>query len=200
MSKSILILLTVALCVIFAATAMSSTVSIKLSGAGKVNDSTIKAGQKVSLDIYFDNEVPRMGLSLGFRIFSPDKSITTILHPADSGNGIEDSKGGVRGDIKGYNGFEDKAIFNLLNKAVITNWDGKLPDTMGIMTMVFGKIWKPQPVQKCYSIDIIVPTAGLIAVDSSFFPPGGRWMMVTEANKPEHFPTWKGPYKYKVVK
>ena len=140
MSKSILILLTVALCVIFAATAMSSTVSIKLSGAGKVNDSTIKAGQKVSLDIYFDNEVPRMGLSLGFRIFSPDKSITTILHPADSGNGIEDSKGGVRGDIKGYNGFEDKAIFNLLNKAVITNWDGKLPDTMGIMTMVFAEL------------------------------------------------------------
>jgi len=196
MTKSILSLMVVGFCLMFVASGMSTTVSMQLSGAGKVNDSTIKAGQKVSLDIYFDNEKPRMGLSLGFKISSPDKSIATIVHPADSGKGLDESAG----DVKGYNGFEGKGIFDLLNKPVFSDWDGKLPDQMGFLTHVFKKTWAKQPVQKCYSIDLVVPTAGTIVIDSAFFPPGGKWILVTSAQQPPDVPAWKGPYKFKVVK
>ncbi|PWB74489.1 hypothetical protein C3F09_03925 [candidate division GN15 bacterium] len=196
MRKSILSLMVVGTCLMLVASGMAATVSMKLSGAGKVNDSTIKAGEKVSLDIYFDNEKPRMGLSLGFKLSSPDKSITTIVHPADSGKGLAPSAG----DIKGYGIYANKSVFKVLNQPVLADWDGKLPDVMGFMTMVLKDPWATQPVAKNYSIDLIVPTAGTLVVDSAFFPPGGKWIFVTEANQPPDIPVWKGPYKFKVVK
>lgn len=196
MRKSILSVMALACCLLMAASGMATTVSMKLSGAGMVNDSTIKAGEKVSLEIYLDNEKPRVGMSIGFKISSPDKSIATIIHPADSGKGMEESEG----DIKGYNGFEGKALFDLLNRPVFSDWDGKLPDVMGFMAHIFKKTWEKMPMQKCYSIDLIVPTAGTIEVDSAFFPPGGKWILVTKAELPPDIPAWKGPYKFKVVK
>ena len=152
MAKLVLTLMVLGCCVLVATAAMSATVSMKLSGAGKVNDSTIKAGEKVSLDVYFDNEKPRMGLSIGFKISSPDKSITTIVHPADSGKGLDDSAG----DVKGYNGYEGKGIFDLLNKPIFSDWDGTLPDQMGFMTHIFKKIWPVQPVQSTYTRTTVV--------------------------------------------
>ncbi len=196
MRKSILGLTVLGCCLMLVASAMATTVSMQLSGTGKVNDSTIKAGQKVTLDVYLDNDKPRMGLSLGFKISSPDKSVVTIVHPADSGKGLDETDG----DVKGYNGYEGKGIFDLLNKPILADWDGKLPDQMGFMTHVFKKTWEKHPVQKCYSIDIVVPTAGTIVVDSAFFPPGGKWILVTSAGQPPDVPAWKGPYKFKVVK
>lgn len=196
MAKFIFSLMVVGCCLMFMASGMSATVSMQLSGAGKVNDSTIKAGEKVTLDIYFDNDKPRMGLSLGFKISSPDKSITTVVHPADSGKGLTPSVG----DIKGHGIYADKSVFKVLNQPVLSDWDGKLPDVVGIMTMVMKGNWDKQPVQKGYSIDLIVPTPGTLVVDSAFFAPGGKWIFVTAAEQPPDVPAWKGPYKFKVVK
>lgn len=179
-----------------AGAAHSATVAMKISGPGAKNDSTIIAGKKVSLDIYIENEKDRRGISLGFKIFSPDSTITTILHPSDSGKGLEETAG----DVKGYNGFQNKSIFDLLNKAITYDWDGKLPDQIGFMTHIFKNVYKPHPLEKAYSIDIEVPTPGTLVVDSAFFPPGGRWIMVTQAELPPDVPEWKGPYRFKVVK
>lgn len=182
---------------LFTSAAMATSVSMKISGPGRVNDSTIKAGQKVSLDLYLANDSAHMGLSIGFKISSPDGSIKTIVHSVDTTvKGVQGSKG----DIIGYNGFEDKSRFDLLNQAVLSDWDGKLPDVMGFMMHVFKKRWEQMPETKAFSIEFMVPDAGLLKVDSSFFPPAGRWIATTEAAIVSDVPKWGGPYKFKVVK
>ena len=70
-------------------------ISVKVAlGAGAVNDSTIKAGEKVSLDIYLANDKPHRGMTFGFKLSSAD--IKAVVHVADSGNGLNKN-----GDIRG---------------------------------------------------------------------------------------------------
>ncbi len=185
------------LCALFVSAATAASVSMKLSGPGKVNDTTIKAGQKVSLDLYLSNDTTHMGLSVGFKFSSPDGSIKTIVHPVDSTvKAVEGSKG----DIIAFNGFEDRSRFDLLNQVVLSDWDGKLPDVMGFMMHVFKKRWDKMPETKAYSIQFVVPEAGMLKVDSCFFPPAGRWIATTEKAIVSDVPKWGGPYKFRVVK
>lgn len=195
MSKMKLALITIGCCAVLMSTALATSVKMKLSGPGKVNDSTIKAGQKVDLDIYLTNDSTHLGISIGFKLTSPDNSIKTVIHPVDSGKGLN----GFNGDIKGFGPYADRTIFDLLNQVVPTDWDGKLPDLMGILTCGFKKSWEPMPETKAYSIELIVPDAGILKVDSAFFPPGGTWL-VTKKNAAAAAPAWGGPYKFKVVK
>jgi hypothetical protein len=188
--------LAVLMLVLSAGMALSATVSMKISGPGKVNDSTIKAGEKVSFDVYIMNEIDRKGLSVGFKFFSPDSSIKQIKHPADSGKGMENTAG----DVKSWGPYNGHDMFDLLNSAVSDDWDGKLPDNMGFMTHIMKKTYLKLDNMKAYSMDVIVPNPGTLVVDSSFFGSGGVWMMVTEATMEPHIPEWKGPYKFKVVK
>ena len=175
--------------VLIAATAMAGDISIKLSGPGVVNDSTIKAGQPVSADLYFSNDKVRRGISVGFKFTSDD--IKQIVHVADSGNGLND-----RGDIKGYNGWQNKSVFDLTGVMVIEeNWDAQLPDTVGFVGIVIKKRWQPQDSQKQLSVAFTVPDPGTLVIDSTFWPPGGEWMY-DDTSKPE----WEGPYKITVVK
>ncbi len=173
----------------------SADVSMKISGPGKVNDSTIKAGEKVSFDVYISNEIDRQGLSVGFKWYSPDSTIKEIKHPADSGKGMENTNG----DAKAYGPYEGHTTFDIMNAFVSEDWDGKLPDVAGFMAHIMKKSYKAHETMKAYSIDVIVPTPGTLAVDSSFFGTGGRWLMMTSPTS-EHTPSWKGPYTFKVVK
>ena len=196
MSKIKVGIAAVTLLVLFTGASMAASVKMKISGPGRVNDSTIKAGQKVDLDIYLSNEKVHMGMCIGFKISSPDASIKTVVHPVDSGKGLDGSKG----DIKGYNGFESKELFDLMNRAVLNDWDGKLPDIVGFLMHGFNKRWQVMPETKAYSIEMTVPTPGTLVVDSSFFPPGGLWLTTNESGTVTDSPTWGGPYKFKVVK
>ncbi|MBK7143367.1 MAG: hypothetical protein IPH75_14940 [bacterium] len=183
--------------VLMAGMAYSADVSMKISGPGAVDATTIKAGQKVTFDVYITNEIERRGLSIGFKFYSPDSTIKSISHPADSGKGMDNTKG----DVKSWGPYAGSKTFDVLNAAVTDNWDGTLPDVMGFMAHIMYKKYMPHENMKAYSMDVIVPNAGTLAVDSSFFEPGGNWMMVTEATEPEpHRPTWNGPYTFKVVK
>ena len=169
--------------------ALAGDVSLQLSGPGVVDQSTIKAGEKVSLDLHFSNDKVRRGVSVGFKITSED--IAEIVHVADSGNGLND-----HGDIKGFNGWADKSVFDFTGIIVAPHsWDGALPDTIGFAGIVIKKRWQPQESQHQLSLDIIVPEPGTITVDSTFFPPGGDWMYDNE-----ELPDWGGPYTIKVVK
>ena len=100
----------IAALLLFAGSTMASSVSIKLSGPGAVNDSTIKVGEKVSFDVYILNDAKYTVFNLGFKVSSSD--ITTVTHPADSGKGLN-----PKGDIKAYGGFEDKSIFDMTGLA-----------------------------------------------------------------------------------
>jgi len=177
-----------------AGTAMGTDVFLAISGPGAVNDSTIKAGEKVSVDIYWANDTDDLrGFTTGFKISSAD--IKTIVHVADSGKGIN-----TQGDIKGHNGWENTAVWDFAGVwPVMTNWDGALPDQIGFGGLVIKNHYGKHEKQKVLSWEIIVPDAGALTIDSAFFPPGGIWA-VALAGGVEAKPTWHGPYKYQVVK
>lgn len=173
---------------------LASSISMKISGPGAVNDSTIKAGEKVSVDIYIANDSVFKGYSLGFTVKSP--TIKTVVHVVDSGNGLNE-----RGDIKGYNGWDDKSIWDFGGVFVVErDWDGELPEIVGFGGLSIKKIYEPHELAKVLSFEMIVPDTGVITIDSSFFPPGGTWMFSAPPPGRMEEPDWLGPYTFKVIK
>lgn len=186
--------------VIFAAFSVQAgsgaSVALKLSGEGAVNDSTIKAGTPVAIDVYMTNDTARQAFTLGFKFVS--KSIKTLIHPAaDSAapNRIETNK---RGDVRGFEGWQDKSIWDFGGVYVVEkDWDGVMPELLG-----FGGIAVKQGLQpiakptRILSINLVVPDTGRFVVDSAFYPPGGAWLITP----PSVAPKWSGPYSFKVVK
>jgi len=173
---------------------LASSVSMKISGPGAVNDSTIKAGDTVSVDIYIANDSVFKGYSLGFTVKSP--TIKTVVHVVDSGNGLND-----RGDIKGCNGWDDKSIWDFGGVFVVErDWDGELPEVLGFGGLSIKKIYEPHELAKVLSFEMIVPDTGVITIDSSFFPPGGTWMFSAPPPARTEEPDWLGPYTFKVIK
>jgi len=169
-------------------------VSMKLSGPGAVNNSTIKAGENVLVDIYIANDTFFTGFSLGFTVKSP--MIKNIIHVIDSGNGLNEN-----GDIKGYNGWQDKSIWDFGGVFTVEHdWDGELPEVLGFGGLCIEKQYLPHDLMKVLSFEMIVPDTGLITVDSSFFPPGGRWIFLAPPPGQTEEPNWLGPYTFKVVK
>jgi hypothetical protein len=173
---------------------LAGSVSMKISGPGAVNDSTIKAGEQVSVDIYIANDTIFKGYSLGFAIKSP--TIKTVVHVVDSGNGLND-----RGDIKGYNGWDDKSIWDFGGVFVVErDWDGELPEILGFGGLSIKKLYEPHELAKVLSFELIIPDTGVITIDSSFFPPGGTWMFSAPPPGRTEEPDWLGPYTFKVIK
>jgi len=173
---------------LIAGSSMAASISLKLSGPGAVNDSTIRVGDTVLVDIYWTNDKPRRGFTVGFEISSKD--IKNVLHVSDSGKGLNKN-----GDVKGYNGWEDKSIFDVTGVMIPeVDWDGELPDVLGFGGAVAKQRYNAHEEMKCLSFEMIVPETGTLTVDSSFWPPGGYWKFGS-GEKPE----WTGPYHFKVV-
>ena len=184
----------ITLCILslFVATSVFSatSVSLKLSGEGAANDSTITVGKKVSVDVYIENEGTFKGVTLGFKIISDN--IENVIHPADSGNGLNKN-----GDVKGYNGWQDKSIWDLGGLYVApTDWDGTLPDNLGVGGVCLYKEYAPHKSEKVMSFELIVNDAGSLVIDSAFFKPSGRWLFAPPSTEPQ----WNGPYTFKVKK
>ncbi len=195
--KKVAILLAGFLVLALAAAAFSETaVSMKVTGPGVVNDTTLKAGEKVSFDIYTTTDTLRTGFTLGFTIKSP--SIKKVIHVPDSGKGLN-----ANGDIKGFNGWHDKSIWDLQGVfAVERDWDGQLPDLIGFggVAVKIGYHKEVEPSKKL-SFELVVPEPGTLVVDSAFFPPGGEWIFSAPENiELLHVPAWDGPHKFKVIK
>lgn len=177
------------------------SVSMKISGPGVVNDSTIKAGQKVSLDFYWENKSEYNGFSSGFRLFSPDKSITAVSYPADSGKGMN-----KHGNMKAFNGWETKQVFDFGFWASEPEVDGQLPELFGYAGVCMKQRWNPHPLQKTSSFEFVVNGAGKLVIDTSNTSP--HYLKVTRTrlaadttNLPSsEIPTWGGPYTLRVVK
>lgn len=178
-----------------AATAFGQTsITLKISGPGAVNDSTIKVGEPVSIDIYWENkDDDRRGFTTGFKISS--ETIKTIIHVADSGNGVN-----PLGDIKAFNGWEGTKAWDFTGVKVIdADWDGNLPELIGFGGLRVKNRYDAHENKKVLSWTMIVPEEGTIMVDSSFFKPGGVWAIVGPSGV-EVTPVWGGPYVFKVVK
>ncbi len=183
-----------AACFVLAGPVQAGTISMQLSGEGAVNDSTIKAGEPVSLDVYVENDSLYTGFSFGFAFTSKD--IKKIEHLPDTAGGLND-----RGDIKGHNGWQDATIWNLGGVYVVErDWDGELPELIGFGGLSVQQEYESHENQKCLSFDLLVPEPGVITVDSAFYPPGGRWLFATPKPGANEEPKWNGPYSFKVVK
>ncbi len=182
---------------VMAVTALATDVTMKLSGPGAVDETTIKAGEPVSVDIYFANDKDGgRGFTTGFCLKSED--IKTVIH-------VEDTTGlNKTGDLKGHNGWEGTAVWNFAGIWTPSpNWDGTLPDTIGFAGAVIGKPYGKHENKKVLSMNLIVPEPGTLVVDSCFVRPGSTWSIIhvdSEGVRSESKPTWGGPYKFKVVK
>ncbi|MBU0983611.1 MAG: hypothetical protein KKA42_07060 [candidate division Zixibacteria bacterium] len=190
MIKTRMMLLLVLVIAFSAGTAFGADIKMKISGKGAVDANTIKAGEPVSVDIYWSNDKEgRRGFTCGFKVTSKD--IKEIVHVVDSGKGLN-----PRGDIKGHNGWQDASVWDFAGVwTPEVDWDGKLPDQIGFGGAVVKKQYGPHELTKVLSFDIIVPEAGTIVIDSAFFPPGGYWKFGSGEKM-----TWDGPHTYKVVK
>lgn len=187
--KKIIVLLTIA-SVLAASPLLAASISMKISGPGAVNDSTIKAGESVNFDIYMTNDAIYKGFSLGFEVSSPD--IKQVTHVPDKGSGLNKN-----GDIKGYNGWNDRSIWDLAGVFIVEkDWNGLLPDLIGFGGVCKSMEYTPHKNEKKLSFEMTIPEAGTIVVDSCFFPPTGYWLFTPPSESPE----WGGPYQFKVVK
>lgn len=192
---NILKLLSISALLVLALVAMStaSEITMKLSGPGAIDSTTIKAGKPVSVDIYIRNDSLYTGFSIGFSIKSKD--IKKVIHIADTAGGVNEN-----GDIKGYNGWQDRSIWNFGLYAVEKDWDGELPELLGFGGLCVQREYGPHENQKCLSFEVIFPEPGTVVIDSAFYPPGGRWLFAGPNASAAHEPDWGGPYKFKVVK
>ena len=150
--------------VLFAAVSSGETrVSLGLSGPGAVNDSTIKVGQPVSVDVYWLNQDDdRRGFVTSFRIFSDN--IKTIKHWPDSGKAynLADSGKGVSeaGDVRAHSGWEGTNVWDFTGLRLITvDWNGNLPDTIGFGGVVVKNRYGPHERKKVLSWAMIVKAA-----------------------------------------
>lgn len=195
MSKVKFLSVALLLPMLLAGASLAGSVDMRISGPGAVNDSTIKAGETVSVDIYCANDTLRTGFTLGFQLMSGD--IKSVVHVADKGNGLNDN-----GDIKGHNGWQDKSVWDFAGVMTVErSWDGTLPDTIGLGGLSIKKGYYSEKVSKKMSFNIMVPEAGTLVIDSAYFPPGGKWLFSSPPRvAPAESPMWGGPYKFKVVK
>jgi hypothetical protein len=176
-----------------AATTLAGSIDLKLSGPGVVNDSTVTVGEPVSVDIYVENDSLYTGFTFGFVLTSDE--IDSIIHVADSGNGLNPA-----GDIKGHNGWQDHTIWNFGGVyAVTTDWNGAMPELIGFGGLSVQQQYEPHDRQKVLSFDIIVPEPGSMTIDSSFFPPGGKWMFATPVPGIIENPEFGGALHFKAV-
>lgn len=179
--------------------AWATGISVKISGQGAVNDSTIKAGQLVSLDFYFENDREWSGFSSSYKLSSP--SIKKVIHPVDT---LVESLSKT-GDVRGHNGWQDKSVWDFGFYTPRPDWDGELPEVFGFAGLTVKSRYKPHAKMKTLSVDLIFPETGVIVLDTAFFPPGGvQKMAISDPKLPggklSATPKWGGPYKFKVVK
>ena len=170
-----------------------TSITMALSGPGALEDGTIKAGEPVSVDIYWENgDDDRRGFTTGFKVSS--ETIKNIVHVADSGKGLTEA-----GDVKAHGGWEGTQAWDFTGiRAVPVDWDGVLPDLIGFGGLRVKNVYNAHENKKVLSWTMIVPEAGTIHIDSSFYRPGGLWAIVGPDGA-EVPPAWGGPYTFEVV-
>ena len=101
---------------------------VRAEGSVEVSPGVLPMGD-VYIDIYMDNEDENwQSLSVPFALYSPDGSITNIVHRDVGGFGEDHS-------VILENGFEPgpESFFGLLSLVAVWSWDGALPDTFAFV-------------------------------------------------------------------
>lgn len=183
------------ICMLAFAAMADTGVKITISGEGVVNDSTIKVGKPVTVEVHFANDTTRSVFTTGFKMTSDD--VKTIKHVKDDNSIFLDSVW-----VGGYNGFQDKTIWDMTGLRVVPiDWDGNMPELIGFGGVAVRQGLPKQDFTKQFSWDFIAEQTGTIVIDSSFYPPRNRWIFATpeRAGGEPVEPDWYGPYTITVI-
>ncbi len=193
---------TLGLVLMLASSTLAQEVMLKISGPGAVDSTTIKAGEPVSFDFYYKNDDTWAGFVTGFILTSED--IAAVKHVADPElpNAVSE-----KGEILGFNGWENKSVWDFGFWPALYDWDENLPEQFGFAGLVVNERWKPHDWEKKLAVMLQFDEPGTIVLDSAFFPPGGKWQVSKfpsdsdpDGPNPEvGFPGWSGPYTFTVV-
>ena len=126
-----------------------------------------------------------LGIMNGYRIYSPD--------------------GGAWKSVKIDTIGLSKSQFDLV---LMTMYGDTLnhatPDTVGVGGAVMDSVGLPNGYdQRAVSITVDLGDGRAvgkhICIDSSFVPPAGRWIWVSDSTYNDYFPSWDGPYCFYVM-
>jgi len=113
-----------AVLLIFLAFGNTSAMTVRAGASPLIAGDTIASGEYVTVDIYLNNDdgFTRNGVSMPFVFYSPDGSITNVVHKDVGGYG---PSGSIWIDPT------FASFFNLVILFEELSWDGVLPDTIG---------------------------------------------------------------------
>jgi hypothetical protein len=183
--KQLYCLLAVLLILFAGSTVHAMTIRAEASPA--ISPDTIAAGNFVTVDIYMNNDdgFIRYGVTTPFVFYSPDGSITNVVHKDIGGYGPSSSI------------WLDPAFvsyFNLGQFFEELSWDGVLPDTLG--TAYVGINGMPSGLDEHLYIkfNFEISQTGTFCIDSCDHPnPAFDWMFEPPS------PPFNGPYCWTVT-
>jgi hypothetical protein len=161
-------ILLVASLVLFAFGQAGATVTVRVAASPLIGtNDTLYVDSNFTFDIYMNNvdEGDIVGYSITFNIYSPDNSITEIVHRNVHGFPIEGATVTTDSSVLDMNGFE--AYWTAVNSFYGLGWDGTLPDTISNSTIDFSG-W-PQGLGEHLYIQLAlqVNQEGMLCIDSS---------------------------------
>jgi PKD repeat protein len=133
---------------------------------------TVLVGDTFNVDIYMQNTYGTMtGVSIPFVFYSPNQSISAVVHRDVHGYSPLDWFSQVRStdsSILLLNGFGN--IWSALKEFYSFSWNGALPDTVNFTGITFGG-WVPDDTHKLYmSFAYRIDEAGTFCIDSCSVP------------------------------
>ncbi|MFQ5607467.1 MAG: hypothetical protein ACE5GA_05935, partial [Candidatus Zixiibacteriota bacterium] len=140
--------------------------------AGITNN--IEINTPLTLNLIITNDVPYTGASLGWTIYSPDGSISTVTQ-----NGVQ--------SIPPW----DITSFDFFQTNHFRSWDGILPDS--VQTTGFSMVSNfPVSVGVNFlDINLMLTHQGVFCIDSARVSAAGEWLVIAQGGA-EIAPTWGG--------
>ncbi|UCD16548.1 MAG: VCBS repeat-containing protein [Candidatus Zixiibacteriota bacterium] len=166
----------------------AQSMTIRADAIPKVGLDSVQMGD-IYIDIYMNNDdLTRIVSITAFSIYSPDTSITEIIH-RDIGGHAHD------GSILLQNGYQPGGFWNLIDTLNIFSWEGTLPDTFSMVGLAVTGGFPPGLGERVtMRIGLTVETEGILCIDSiGHADPNYDWYF------DEPFPTFNGPYCWEVV-
>jgi len=158
----------------------------------EVAPNTIPMGVDVFIDIwaFYDGDCLDNGQSMSFTIYSPDESITEVIH-----RNVH-SEYGPDSSFLLINGYGAGGYFNMLSAIAVWSWDGILPDTFNHVGVGFYQI--PPDTEEMIRIRVAleINQEGTICIDSIDHPNDSYdWIWGPQCIAP----SFNGPYCWTVA-
>jgi hypothetical protein len=139
----------------------AGAVTIRVEADPTSGVDSITAGPDFVLNFYMNNNdaVEISGFSMTYSLYSPNSSITGIIHRDVGGEGPD-------GSFLYYNGFEDSTFWDLYKEITVWSWDGIPPDTFNLTTIGINS-WPSGLGEQLYmSMALRIDDEGIFCIDS----------------------------------